>query len=228
MKKLAICAFYAIVSLSITIPAMSAPVSITYTGTTLPFGVPLGLEAYFNAGDSVTIQFTLDDSGPDFVIPGDEVAVYDSKITDVLIRFGSYETMIPSINSAQVGNDCTGQPPYSPKDYFNVISFSGEVSSSPTLTGPSLGTWEPIQFVLQIVDPTGTALHSLDLPLVPLDPNDFISSYSYISLTFKEADTGFRSAVVADFSPVPLPASVWLLSSCLFGLISLVRYKKAA
>lgn len=218
MKKLAVCAPYVIMFLTVPVPALSAPVSITYTGR---IQTAYGLETYFHSGDAVAVQFVLDDSGPDYVLTGGEVAVYDSKITDVLIRFGGYEASASVVDSAQVGNDYTGQSWLSPsQDYFNIMV------TPPTLTGTPLDTWEPIQFVLQLADLTGTALASLDLPLEPLDPGKFDSYYSYISLTFQDRETGSINGVTADFSPVPLPGAVWLLSSGLAGLIGLRARKK--
>jgi acetyltransferase-like isoleucine patch superfamily enzyme len=183
-------------------PASAESITITYFGTVestnfLP-------TTQFDVGDSVEVSFTLESTTPDAESADPTLGVYFNPISDLQIRFGTYQASATSIDHLQVGNDYIGQGFI--LDYFNVLSFSSSQWGSPihNLTGPPLGAsplgdWSsPIQFVLQLADQTGTALTSDALPIVPLDPRLFIDPESYISLTFNNPSLG-SSAVVARF-----------------------------
>jgi hypothetical protein len=85
----------------------------------------------------------------------------------------------------QVANDFTGQPATAPSyDYVHLDAFDRHLASS-----PALGNWQPDFFGLQMADYTGTALNSVDLPVVPFDHTLF-AEMNNITIVFKNSVSG--------------------------------------
>lgn len=183
--------------------AHAEPITITYFGT-IESAVLLPT-TQFDVGDSVEVSYTFESTTPDSDPADPTLGIYFDPISDLQIRFGTYQASATSVQTIQAGDNWTGQGFL--QDFYAVQSLSPSISGSPleTLTGPPLpsplGDWFPIAFALQLVDRTGTALSSDALPIVPLDPRLFIDPNTFIQLGFNLPSQGpsFNATVLARF-----------------------------
>ena len=180
------------VSLCLASGAHAEPITITYFGTIE--AVHFLPTTQFDVGDSVEISYTFESTTPDASPADPTIGIYSNPISDLQIRFGTYQAFATSIQNLQVGDGFMGQGPAF--DFFNVISVPTSVFGSPlhNLTGPPLaspsGDWFLDSFLLQLVDRTGTALSSDAMPLVPLDPRLFMDPSTTIQLGFQQGTDG--------------------------------------
>lgn len=182
----------------------AAILSTTYYGQVTPgFLVP-----GFTVGDLFRVTYTFDSATTDSS-PGDpSIGQYTGAIQSLSFSVGQYSGFADSGANVQVGNNYTGQG--GSKDYYVI-----DISAS-NLHGPPVSGWTLVGFVLQLVDPTGTALSSDALPPGALDYTKFVDPGTFMSLQFNNPGVG-NSAVSAQFTaaPVPEPECGYLVISAL-------------
>jgi hypothetical protein len=179
-------------------------VTVTYSGPVVSTGAPGFQVPSFAVGVPFQVTFTYDSSTPNIA---SNPAYYYQAISSLSFAVGTNTGSAVPPDSIYMAHDYTGQG--GSQDYFCIgISFygCGGIVGASQLNGPQVNGWTLTGFRLQFDDLTGTAFTGVALPTGPLDPSKFTAANTYMELQFTSA-TGATSAVVASFSPTPIPST---------------------
>jgi len=156
-------------SFDIAKPAVAELISFTVEGTV--FYVDSPLADTFSIGDTFRLEYTFESLTPDLE-PNTDRGVYFDAITDLTVTVGNYSATGPGSNSFSV--------------YNSLFADLYRIDIDYPMLGPSVNGFD-LDFqgpIMQLSDPTCTALTSDALPLSPPDPNDFISTATFLMLKF--------------------------------------------
>jgi len=160
----------------------AAPITFNVDGT-VNF-VSSELTGSFAIGDAFHLEYTFESTTAD-ADASSTAGRYNSAITALSVTVGTYSASASSATITVFNDIGFG----SGDQYFiNVPSMVGEsVKGFPLRSGQNP--------VLQLRDPTESALASDTLPLVPPDPADFVSGGTFLALEFEGGE--FSSVLIA-------------------------------
>ena len=166
-------------------PAKAASIEFFVEGTVI--SVSSQLSGTFSLGDTFRVEYTFDSLTPDSDL-GSTRGVYNGAITALSVTVDTYSASAAGDNSITVNNTSF--------DQYRIDLFNPGLVG-PSVAGFDVGSQTPI---LQLRDPTGTALTTDVLPTSPLNFGDFVSGGTFLALAFSGPN------VVADVSSFGLLA----------------------
>ena len=230
----------AIAAIVFAFPAQASTVTVGYTGTVFRITGDAG----FVAAVPVTVGDAFSVSAEMKTNPGVSFSVTRNFYLDPFVSLtgtvGSYGFSMATVA------DAFRPIPDQQASVANSMQGTDHVSARTTISGATVGGFQPVVFQYDATDTTGTTLSSRnydtryfdqsyldELALLPLNGFGRPSGNAQVQLRFKTTDpngpTGSIlidvNAEAAQLAPVPLPASAWLL---LAGVALLVRRRGLA
>jgi len=190
-------------------PAMAEPITFIAQGTV--HYVDSRLAGTFSIGDTFRVVYTFESLTPDSSPTRPDRGDYFGAITDLSVTVGTYSATAVGRNYFYVFNNLSG-------DQYGLGLLDPMLG--PSVNGFDLSKQSPL---MQLRDPTSTALTSDALPTSPPDPADFISGGTFLALEFvnplaedpyHEPDTAL---IEADVSWIIIPEPITLSLDILPG-----------
>lgn len=201
----------ALISLFIASGLQAATVTYAFSGSLTQ--VDADLQPTFSLNDMFSGTITLDDSVTD-TNPNPIIGVYrDAGIGTVTVANLTYTFT----NKDVLFTDNIGTPP----DYF---SMGGGDNGNEQILGPNVEGFSVADTFISLGDDTdldfivGDAFQEINIDLADTDRRTFFISFG----------SGNKQVfgTLSTFSPIPIPAAVWLFGSGLLGLLGVARRNK--
>lgn len=209
-------ASFAVVALASTTAASAAPVTFVLEGQVSSVTNDPRVQTF--VGSTFTARYTFESTQPN---NGSNIANYGGYVGTSQITFSNGFSWSEDDTHIRVFNDFAQNPPFGPfQDGYDVVVGGGtEPSGLPGLIFNGA-------YLLSLRDWTRTALQSVDLPLSPLDLDDFSDKFALINFVDNAAHLNVNVWLDVTSFELPEPSSMALLG---VGLaLALVRPRRRA
>lgn len=202
-----------VLSLSVTLaPAIAAPVTFQFSGqlTSLIGG---GLTAAgFSVGQSFVGSYTFESTSSNVYDANPNKAIYNA-LTSLTATIGSYTVTLvpdPDLREIQIHNNLGSS--ISRRDAYIVGS---------RVTGAVVNGLSPVDFFIDLIDPSHTAFDSDALPSSPPNLSSFATKRASFGFFSGAPENSLLHGEIHSLTAVPVPAAVLLFGTGLTALIGL-------